>query len=278
MNGDNLLKIASQLAPKMIGNFGWSDIWQRPIENGVSYEWTMIAALIHEAEDNGYASIYPLAKFAELKQLFPLRNEVPFQHAAQAGHSLDVGDFSLARVFQASLLPKVTLQKEAEIISIFTEGYPYHKLMTGKTYTERPDIVIVKGKVIDDMPALVSDEALIDFGYDPILLPPVSGQLRTIKSSIIPMTKRNPAEGFELPVLTIIETSINKSYKHALNQINRYREIFSSPETIPNLFLVAGNRLQGADLDCYFTDLTSVDVTNDFCFAARNILEESGLI
>lgn len=278
MNGENLLKVASQLAPGMTGNFEWADIWQRPIENGASYEWTMIAALIHEAEDNGYVSTFPLSKFAELKQLFPLRNEVPFQHAAQAGHSLGVSAFSLAETFRASLLPKVTLQGGSKTFSIFTEGYPYHKLMSSKVYTERPDIVIVEGRVVDGMPALTGDDAFIDFEYDPVLLPPVSGQLRTIKSSMIPMTKRNPTEGCELPVLTIIETSINKSYKHALNQISRYREIFSTREYAPNLFLVAGNSIQGADLDSYFTDLNSSDVTNDFRLAARDILKKSGLI
>lgn len=277
MNGAQLLDVASRLAPEMIETFDWSDIWQRPIENGASYEWTMMAALAHEATKQGYSCSYPLAQFKELSALFPMRNEVPFQHAAQAGHSLDINSFPLPQIFLAALLPKITFRKGSRSISVFTEGYPYHKLMTSKVYTERPDIVIVEGETLEQTPELTGEDAFITFGYDPLLRAPVTGQLRTLKSSVVPLTKRDPIEGCELPVLTIIETSVNKSYRKAFEQISRYREAFSSSDSIPHLFLVSGNDVHGPNLDSYFTDLTSANLFDNFCAVAEDIFAKSGL-
>jgi hypothetical protein len=278
MTGHELHSVANELAPQLFSSYDWSDIWDRPIENGSSYEWTVIAALINQAEANGYKLFFPYDSKPYLRQLFTLRNEVPFQYAAQAGHSLENQEVPLSEKFEASLLPKVTLQKDGKSYSIFTEGFPYHKLMSSKSYTERPDIVIVEGQTVVDSPSIVSEGTRINFAFNQGSIGTITGQLRIITSAVIPLTKREPASGCEPNVLGVIETSVNKTYLKASTQLARYNELFSNSQSAPKLYLVSGNNLKSSDLDSYFTDFSSNDLSGEFRNTAHNILLSMRLI
>lgn len=278
MTGHELKSIANELAPQLFSSYYWGDIWERPIENGSSYEWTMIAALISQAVANGYTVSYPYGSKPYLQSLFTLRNEVPFQYAAQAGHSLENQDVLLSEKFEASLLPKVIFHKEGKHYSVFTEGFPYHKLMSAKSYTERPDIVIVEGKTSDDFPSIVNEGTRINFAFDQESVGTVTGQLRILTSAVVPLTKREPVSGCEPTVLGVIETSVNKTYMKASTQLARYEEIFSNGQSIPKLYLVSGNNLKSSDLDSYFTDFASNDLIGEFRITAHSVLQGMGLV
>lgn len=277
MTGKRLLALSEKMAPEMINQFDWLDIWERPIENGASYEWTTIAALIDSMRDKGYNISFPCSNNPNLKSLFVLRNEVPYQHAAQAGHSLEGSESILAHSFMASLLPKVVFKKENRSISLFTEGYPYHKLMSIKSYSERPDIILVEGEVTEGFPELNGENSRINFSFTLKNSHEISGQLRTIKSSVIPLTRRIPLEGCEPAVLAVIETSVNKSYRKAHGQLARYSEIFSNEDGAPELFLVSGNNVTGPSLNSYFTDFTDPDILTAFRNVSSDIISRIGL-
>lgn len=276
MTSKDLLPIFQTLAPELFERYQWSDIWERPLENGAAYEWTVIASLIHTARENGYEITLPFDEYVDLGMLYPFRNEIPFQHAAQAGHSLDTVDAPLVNKFLSALIPKVTFNKDGKAYSIFTEGFPYHKLMSSKSYTERPDIVIAEGRVTKGYPELVSEGTRVNFAYTQGESE-ISGQLRIIKNSVLPLTKREPAAGCEPNVTCIIETTVNKTYVRAMAQLNRYSEIFSNESVNPKLFLVSANNISGPDLNSYFTDLSSENIISSLNEASLDIFSKCGL-
>lgn len=250
-----LRNVVQQIKPDFLSMIEWFDIWERPIDSGVGYEWTVFSALVKAAENNGWQVKYPLLDHPQLSELFVLRNEIPYQHGAQAGHSfMTKENFSLSDRFLASLLPKAILTKNSLFVSVFKEGSPYHKIMHSSDYLDRPDIILVPGMPTVGFPYL-SNNSLIEFSYDLNKNKKIYGQLRVADTNIRPIKSRYPAGGLIVPTIGIIECSVNKKLEVVKSQTERYKDLFKNLLDEPKIIVSTGNELSDPNLNLLKTQL-----------------------
>ena len=274
--GPLLLQVSRQLVPDMLALFEWGSLWNRPLDQGVAFEWTTTAALISEAAKVGWNYSFPLAGRPGLGWAFPLRNEVPHHNSAQAGHSgRPRSEMPLRDLFLQSLIPKALLFKGNRTVLLFREGCPYHKLLTKKNYEDRPDILFVDAEIPNGFPRVC--DPYIDYQIDRNGVLLAFGRLRIKNSPSLPIVSSRPTTPVELEVLGVVECSVNKSIQVASGQVEKYSDIFQTN----HLALVTGNGLELPHCcNCKINlNLDSVALLEEqFRVAAQSILTAFGLL
>ncbi len=277
-----LASVADLLVPGYTTRFDWGAMWTRPWPNGAAFEWTTLAALAAQAVQQGWNCSFPVLQTPSGKTLFPLRNEIPYHHGAQAGHAgANRHTISLVLRFLQSLIPKLILEKDGTYYSVFREGCPYHEIMIGRIYDDRPDILFLAGRPTPGFPRLIQDEIEVDFSFDLTEGPTISGRLRVVNSRSLPCRVRFPKQGMAVPIAGIVECSINKPPDVATAQLQTYAGVFASPVSAPPLFLLTGNDLSllpraNARIDLAHSDLHLLE--RDFRAGADGILSYFRLI
>jgi hypothetical protein len=278
--GHLLASVASTLVPGYLNSIDWADIWDRPLETGAAFEWTMLAALAAEANQLGWRFSFPVLDIYEGRALFVLRNEIPRHHGAQAGHAAQFQQsISLQMRFLQTFVPKLLLEKGDSCFSIFREGCPYHSLMISREYKERPDILFLPGKPTQGYPKL--NDSIIEFSFVLNGGAGISGSLRAVNSPSVHCIARTPSGGFQLPVTGIIECSVNKPAKTAERQLNSYSTLFGYNDHHVPIFLVTGNDLSathwpGTNIDLKQT--TIEDLRQSFRDAASAALSHLSIL
>lgn len=273
--------VTQQLIPDIFDKVDWNGIWNRKLENGTAFEWATFAALVKVARDNNIEVTFPLIEKYNAGDFFVLRNEIPQTHGAQVGNTATaLSSKGLKERFLYSLVPKAVFKSENSTLSIFREGCPYHKIMYGKNYLERTDIILVPGEPSGGYPKYNSSETEVIFSYN---YPgqPITGNLRVLNSAIIPCRSRSPRGGFHMLPIGIIECSINKTAEVATDQLHRYDVLFSTSAEKTKFSLITGNDLSFLDYDAHSINLTTEDVSNlfnDFVVAAEGILKNFSII
>lgn len=247
------------LLPNYYNEISWGNIWNRKLESGTAFEWAITAAIIKAAEDQGFSVSIPLLAEFHAPDYFVLRNEIPLTHGAQVGNSDTLlRSKPLNERFLYCLVPKAILEKEGKYYSLFREGCPYHKIMSGKPYLERTDIIIVPGKPCNGFPQFSKsgNEIVFQYEYENQIL---DGALIAKTSPYIPVKKRNPKGGTDILASGIIECSVNKSVEVASEQLSRYKSIFNSGDQLPCFSLVTGNDLSSMPYDTHTINLNTDD-------------------
>ena len=249
----NLLQESTQgLFPEEFFSVEWRDIWDRPLEDGTAFQWSIVAALINSLSEYGWKYSIPLFNIPNGNKLMTLRNEIPLAHLAQAGHSAtNENNISLEDRFLQSIVPKITFTKGERTFSLFIEGCPYHLIATGQRYEIRPDILLLPGTLED---VQIQGQIIhYKYRYSPDLL--LEGALRVSSSRLLPVIERHPAQDIPLNVLGVIECSVNKSGRVAASQIEGYKAVFDFLDE-QGTVLVTGNEIK---TDC--GPMTQVNLT-----------------
>lgn len=247
------------LLPNHYNDISWGNIWNRKLESGTAFEWAITAAIIKAAENLGFSVSIPLITEYHASDYFVLRNELPLTHGAQVGNSDTLlRSKPLNERFLYCLVPKAILEKDGTFYSLFREGCPYHKIMSGKPYLERTDIIIVPGKPCKGFPRLSQsgNEIVFQYEYENQIL---NGTLIAKISPYIPVKKRSPKGGIDILASGIIECSVNKSIDVASEQLSRYKSIFNSGNQLPCFSLVTGNDLSSMPYDTHTINLNTDD-------------------
>lgn len=275
-DGRLLLSVATRFIPDYSERFEWGDIWRRPLISGTAFEWTTLAAFAAVTQRRGWQYSFPMLGLESGRSLFPLRNELPRQHGAQAGHgAVEQHSQPLARRFLQAFTPKVVFEKGDEYYSVFREGCAYHEVMSRGVYDERPDILVLPGRPVPGFPRLIQGDTYVEFAFDLTDGPTISGQLRVIDATKPYIRRCEPEAGMTLPITGIVECSVNKTAVVAENQLQTYARLFSYP-TVPPMVLVTGNDLSSLQRPGVVVDLASNDVDiieRNFCDAASLILD-----
>ncbi|MBE9156001.1 hypothetical protein IQ265_04015 [Nodosilinea sp. LEGE 06152] len=280
MENGFLAEVASALVPNYLELFNWGDIWTRPLEEGSAFEWTALAAIVSQAEKNGWKYSFPILRYSWGRDFFTVRNQIPKQFGAQPGYSSQLIDQNLKYRFLQSLVPKVELSKANLFYSLFREGCSYHEVMSNQDYNERPDIMFIPGRPKSDFPMLIRRDTCVDFQFcfnDGL---EVFGKLRVLQSPIVRCIERHP-EGASVPVHGIVECSVNKSLAVATGQLEGYINLFSTPLTESSVFLVTGNELPECRWNKFSIPLYTADtllIENSFRGFADETLSLFGLI
>src|SRR6266704_5965791 len=167
VDGKLLAVVADRLIPGYLDLFDWGDIWEKPKTHGTAFEWTILAALAAQACRRGWGRQFPPLGLEGGSALFTLRNEIPRHHGAQPGHSAQLHHTqNLANRFLQAFTPKLLLEKDGRYLSVFREGCPYHYVMDGGEYKERPDILILPGRATVGFPVIVDQGEAIDFSFE----------------------------------------------------------------------------------------------------------------
>ncbi len=283
-----LLKaVAECLLPDHFPRLCWSlpdgrSVWDLPLSSGIAFEWTVFLAIASEAFGRGYQLVFPSLQEPVLAPLFVLRNEIPRAHGAQPGHAASRQHrHDLHLRFLQSLVPKLTVTSPTgKPFSIFREGCPYHAIMSGASYEDRPDITVLPGCPSRGFPTLTQHDRTVEFGFEFASGLAISGSLSVIDSQSIPCVSRTPSSGARIPVAGIVECSVKKGVGHARKQLEEYRKLFSSGELVPACYLVTGNRVGAFPFPHRSVDLAHLDASaleSEFRFAGRDILSTFGL-
>jgi len=273
--GRKLATIANRLVPGYLERFDWGDTWERPLEDGTAFEWTLLAALASQAERAGWDCSYPILQLSTGPALFRLYNEIPHHHHAQAGHAAGATyrDHDLADRFLQAFIPKLLLQKGDLWYSVFREGCPYYKVMTRPDFDERPDILMLPGRPSPGYPVLTTDGHMMDFSFDLLDGTTICGRLRVVVRSTIPCVTRTPTSGYAVPVAGIVEVSTSKSPSVAGAQLERYEDLFGRSGAPPPLVLITGNELGAFPWPSISVDLSqdSIIEIEQGCLAAAGL-------
>jgi len=247
------------LLPSYYDKISWGNIWSRKLESGTAFEWAITAATLKAAEKQGFSVSIPLLTEFHAPDYFVLRNEIPQTHGAQVGNSdTMLRSKPLNERFLYCLVPKAILEKDGKYFSLFREGCPYHKIMNGKSYLERTDIIIVPGKPCVGFPQYSQsrNEIIFQYEYENQIL---EGTLIAKTSPYIPVKKRNPKGGIDILASGIIECSVNKTVEVASEQLSRYKSIFNLGDQLPCFSLVTGNDLSSMPYDTHTINLNTED-------------------
>lgn len=283
VNGSMLGAVASSLIEDFTRRFEWDEMWDRPISEGSAFEWTMTAALVAELEKEGWEYSFPILDAPDGRFLFPLRNEIPYQFGALAGHAGALQhELPLHERFFQAFVPKAVMRKNDAYISLFREGCPYHKIMTGKNYVDRPDILFLRGRPTTGFPRF-KDEAQHDLQFSFVLEGglEISGDVTVMTSRTLPCGRREPAEGMNLEPVGIVECSVNKTWAIAGPQLDKYSELFGLTSPKEEIALVTANKLTEGDWPHVFVCIESEyleGIAEEFRSAADYALRLFGLI
>lgn len=242
-DGQTLRPVAEMLVPGFSDLFDGSDVWDQPLVTGSAFQWTMVAAFISQARQHGWDNSFPAASLG-VPSSFALRNELPLHHGAQAGHAAAQRSLDLPARYLQAFVPKVIFHREGRYLSLFVEGCPYHVLMGPPPYKDRPDILLLPGRLTPGYPTLTNLDTQVAFSFDLAYGPTVSGSVRVANAPTISLLKRDPQEGFPIAAGGIIECSVNKTAQTATKQMQRYSTLFATQQGSPPLFLVTGNKVK----------------------------------
>ena len=280
-NGKPLSQVTQQLIPDLFDKIEWNNIWNRKVETGTAFEWTTFAALVKVAKDNHIKVSIPLIEQYNAPDYFILRNEIPHPHGAQPGNSATLlSSKDLGARFFYSLVPKAIFKSSKITVSLFREGCPYHKVMCGKNYLERTDIMFLPGEPNDESPMYNKPKTEVSFSYN-YPNQTISGNFRIMNSSIIPCRSRTPHGGYPIVPTGIIECSVNKKVEVAKKQIEKYDALFSTSTRECKFSLITGNDLSILNYDNHSLNLSTDDtsiILNNFVNAAEKILKHFSII
>lgn len=275
-------RVAERLVPGYLRDIPWRDLWERPVEQGKAFEWTTLAALVAMARGHGWTCSFPLLAAPNRADFFEYRNSIPRHHGARVGHSGHRGTGEhLRNEFLAAFIPKVMMSRANSTVCLFREGNAYHEVMTDLDYEERPDMVLVAGAPSPGFPRFDESSQAVLFAFDFETGMHVSGALRPVNSPTIPLLEREPEQSIAVPVLGLIECSVNKSAQTAQAQIGTYSRLFSERGREPKGVLVTGNELANLVWPNRTVpmNLSSIkDIEDAFRTAGDFVLSEFGLL
>ncbi|MDO2438439.1 hypothetical protein Q2T43_19730 [Aeromonas veronii] len=234
--------------------------WGQGLETGKAVEFLSLCSLINAYQHEGQEVDIP-ELYNNHPDLFYIRNIIPRQYGAQAGHEAANGDALPLRLrFLGALTPRAIIQQSDGCpLLIFREGHPIHFINYAKQhniyYLERPDLIISK--------ALIQIEPLndseISFSYK-CQSGLTSGKLRVVNHAKLPLISLNHTGELDIPISGIVECSVGKGKNRAGEQLDDYLSLcqsFSKPKSV----LVNGrNKLCGEYDVEIFIDLTSSDI------------------
>ena len=274
-------EITKLFIPDIFEEIDWNGIWGKKPESGTAFEWTTFAAMIEVARENGIEVSFPLLEEYNAGEFFLLRNEIPRSYGAQAGNSASLlSSKSLSDRFFYCLVPKAILKLKDATLSVFREGCPYHKIMSGKNYLERTDIMFLPGNPSSTYPQFNPSRNEVLFSYE-YPNQTINGRIRILNSPIIPCVSRFPREGIQLIPKGIIECSVNKTAVVATEQLQKYNEIFIHSFEKNKFSLVTGNDLSCLGYDAHTINIASSDISilyDNFITAAEQILRHFSII
>ena len=269
-------KVTKLLIPEYYDSITWGNIWERKLESGTAFEWAVTAAIINVAKNRGFHVTLHLLETYNAPDYFVLRNEIPTSHGAQAGNSDTLlRARPLRERFLYCFVPKAILEKDGKIYSVFREGCPYHKVMSGLVYLDRTDIIIVPGAPIEGYPRMTENEKdiMFSYGYSGIK---INGIVSAINSPYIPVKRREPRGGLKILPQGIVECSVNKTKEVATEQIERYDALFRVETEHPRFSIVVGNDLSSMPYDTHMINLDESDpeqLASSLCKAAEGIVK-----
>lgn len=164
--------------------------------------------------------------YSENPECYYLRNEIPLQHGAAAGHDVAIlSTVSLKNRFISALTPKIIFEYSNKKFSVFREGIPIHKvraLLSNKDpYDVRPDLTVVEGEFRTTLlnESVIRSEVIrngqVNY-YD----------FEIRNTAIIPMINFAEENFDELNVTSIIECSMGKTVEYIDRQLDLYSKIF----------------------------------------------------
>lgn len=219
-----LQQIAAGFIPVEFQRMKWKNVWERPLRAGVGFEWTIFAALVWALRERAWKVSFPHLENAALQEFFVRHNEFPFHHVGKVGHSSLGAKPGL--LIMAALTPKAIAFKNGKWISIFREGCAYHRIYSDEPYEERPDIVMAAGTPAPGFPNYQEQRNAVVYRYMVNGSQILEGILRAINSTTPSVIQRSPLKGYQFDALAIIECSVNKLRKRALQQMQVYRSRF----------------------------------------------------
>jgi hypothetical protein len=240
MEPAELKNIAAGFIPDEFSRLDWRDVWERPVRSGTGLEWTVFTAIVWALRRTGWKVEFPHLAGAGLKEFFPGHNQFPSHHAGKAGHS-SLGP-KAGLLIAAALTPKAIGCKNERWISIFREGCAYHRIYASASYGERPDILIALGRPAPGFPSYDERTNTVVYRYIVDGSQTIEGTLRAVNSVTPSIILRSPSGGYQFVPLAIIECSINKLEKRALEQIGSYQSRFFGRQSV-NLVLISGQPL-----------------------------------
>ena len=276
----NLLEsICREIYPELFIEIDWGNVWRRPLDSGEGFEWAVFLSMASEARKMGLGISLPLLQYESGKDFFSVWNQIPKHYVGKVGHSSRESRHSLASKFCFSLVPKLIISDSKHKYSVFREGCPYHAIMSEEDYDERPDILILDGSPAEDYPCVIGEDQYVRFKYDIGTSLTLSGSLRVINSSLLPIEYKHPEEDFRIPVRGIVECSTNKPENIAREQLKKYEELFGDSGQL-NIVLVTGNRLSFEKWPSVFIDLeaNTETISSQMRRAGMTILQSLSLI
>lgn len=261
MNGRLLRDVCAGLDPTIVSQVLPDSIWNQSLDTGRAFEWTVLASLAYGARQRSLEVKYPVLDYRGGPEFYSLWNVIPTHYTGKVGHAHERRDrATLARRFLQALVPKLLFLGEGVTYSVFREGCPYHMIMAEEYYEERPDILVVKGVPLQGYPRIVANDQLIEFAFSFFEGPLVSGHLRVINSSFLPIEDKTPDSAMSVPIWGIVECSINKSSQVATSQLQTYTTLFKGLVE-PRILLVTGNQLSIEGWNSLNVDLCTADTS-----------------
>jgi len=224
-----------------------SSTWLSPLSTGKALEMVTLIEILHQTQVLG--GKYTIDQKYLLKPaLFYLRNEIPVQHGAQAGHQATLeNQYSLSDRFAAALTPKGNFEIKGSSFMIFREGNPLHviwrAILGDDGYNERADLTIVKGTIsvesFSDTIINVEHRDGKEFA---------KFKLAVKNSALIPVLEYETSANYEVKVVGIIECSVNKTKAHVDSQLQRYLKLWGTGSSKLSFLFLNGGKASGACL------------------------------
>ncbi|ATZ73271.1 hypothetical protein CWC33_05975 [Idiomarina sp. X4] len=217
-------------------------VWQSKLSTGKTLEFISLLGVMRELMD-GNLDLCTSEYLSRAPELMYLRNEIPHQHSAQAGHDASVSsDISLKDRFHAALLPKAEFTLNNNNFMVFREGNPLHLIdavTSGRPmYKERPDLVIVEGKI-----TINSDNSSVQIIHRDNKGELLQADLSVKNTNLIPLKSFSKTENYMVTTRAIFECSVSKSQSHVDTQLSHYISIFETDSFCPfSLFIHGGKK------------------------------------
>lgn len=219
--------------------------WDQGLETGKAIELLALCSTSNSLIKNGFEPIIPDLYFQN-PDLFYLRNVFPRHHDGQAGHDVTCeNEIPLYLRFLSAITPRVIFRKDGiDDLLLFREGYPIHQIIhyskTGQIYLDRPDIVICKGTIHTEL--INKEELIIEYIQNSNQ---INVKIRIINHPKIPIISLNSSENFQPSLVGIIECSYSKNVRHAIKQLEQYRNLFSLNNQCTSLLINGKNKITG---------------------------------
>jgi hypothetical protein len=215
--------------------------WQASISTGKALEFISLLMILQGLEElEAIVSIDRM--YWDNPDYFYLRNEIPFHHGAQAGHTGSLNELvPLSDRFYSALMPRVTILYNGKKYLLFREGNPLHLIFRaiqfGETYKDRPDMVLIAGEI----DVALNKPTSISYTHKDNSESAVA-ELSIKNTNLLPVTDYDCSADYEVRTLGVVECSVSKSESHVDNQLNGYIKLFLSSYTSPETLFIHGSR------------------------------------